>query len=335
MSRAVVQRPTARRAPCARRRLRRPVLAAHRPPGPRGSRLLRARYRTDHAGRTSRRRDPLALVLSGGPASVYADGAPRIPGRARARRPHARHLLRHAAPGPSWAARSTARPSRVRPDGARAERESALFTGLPTSSPLDEPPRLGRPLRRGPASSPRPRRADRGVRGPRAAALRRPVPPGGRAHAARAGGPQELPLPRRRRAARLDGRSRDRGGDGAHPRPGRRRAACSAPSPAASTRRWPRCCAQGGRRPAHLRLRRPRAAPQGRAEQVVETFGATSTSRSRTGRARALPRAARGGDRPRGEAALDRRGVHPRLRGGGAHGSARSASSSRGRSTRM
>ena len=40
--------------------------------------------------------------------------------------------------------------------------------------------------------------ADRGVRGARARPLRRPVPPRGRAHAARAGRPEELPLRRRR-----------------------------------------------------------------------------------------------------------------------------------------
>ena len=39
-------------------------------------------------------------ILSGGPASVYADGAPGgRPRHLRARRPGARHLLRHAAHG--------------------------------------------------------------------------------------------------------------------------------------------------------------------------------------------------------------------------------------------
>ena len=44
------------------------------------------------------RRKPQGLILSGGPASVYADGrAEARPGAARARDPGARHLLRHAA----------------------------------------------------------------------------------------------------------------------------------------------------------------------------------------------------------------------------------------------
>ena len=46
-------------------------------------------------------RAPRALVLSGGPASVYAEGAPAAAhGAARARDPGAGHLLRDAADGP-------------------------------------------------------------------------------------------------------------------------------------------------------------------------------------------------------------------------------------------
>ena len=101
---------------------------------------------------------------------------------------------------------------------------------------------------------------------PGARPLRRPVPPRGRAHAARAGGAEELPLRRRRRAADLDGRGRDRGAGRADPGAGR-------PRPRAlralrrrrlGGRRAAR--AQGGRRPAHLRLRRPRPAAQGRGD---------------------------------------------------------------------
>ena len=48
-----------------------------------------------------RARNPVALVLSGGPASVYADGAPLAdPAIFELGVPDARHLLRHAAHGP-------------------------------------------------------------------------------------------------------------------------------------------------------------------------------------------------------------------------------------------
>ena len=80
-------------------------------------------------------RDPLALVLSGGPASVYADGAPKVdPGIFELGDADARHLLRHAADGAGArrarssgpASRSSARPS-SRP------RASELFANLPPS----------------------------------------------------------------------------------------------------------------------------------------------------------------------------------------------------------
>ena len=44
-----------------------------------------------------RRRRPKGLILSGGPASVYAEGAPRLdPALLELGHPGARHLLRHA-----------------------------------------------------------------------------------------------------------------------------------------------------------------------------------------------------------------------------------------------
>ena len=56
-------------------------------------------------------KNPYGLILSGGPASIYAEGAPRLdPRAARARDPGARHLLRHAGHG----ARRSAATSRAR-----------------------------------------------------------------------------------------------------------------------------------------------------------------------------------------------------------------------------
>ena len=88
---------------------------------------------------------PRALVLSGGPASVYADGAPELRDRAaRARDPGARHLLRDAGDGPG-----ARRPGRGRREGefGRTELElrdggGRLLAGLPgRAAVLDEPPR--------------------------------------------------------------------------------------------------------------------------------------------------------------------------------------------------
>ena len=65
------------RAAGARRRLRRPVLAADRAARARG------RVYSELVGHTiarggAPRRNPAALILSGGPASVYAEGAPQV-----------------------------------------------------------------------------------------------------------------------------------------------------------------------------------------------------------------------------------------------------------------
>ena len=73
----------------------------------------------------------------------------------------------------------------------------------------------------------------------------------------------------------------------------------------------------GGRRPADLRLRRSRAEPGGRARSGRGDVRAAlpRAARAREGRG-PVPREARRGDRSRGQAQGDRRGVHPRVRGG-------------------
>ncbi len=97
-------------------------------------------------------------------------------------------------------------------------------------------------------------------------------------------------------------------------------------------RRAPR--ASRRRRPAHVRLRRPRLEPRGGA---ASGRGDVRSPLRRAARAREgrgpLPREARGRHRPRAEAPGDRRGVHPRLRGGRAGAPRTPASSSRGRCT--
>ncbi len=129
--------------------------------------------------------------------------------------------------------------------------------------------------------------ADRRLRGPGATAVRRPVPSGGRAHAARSGDPEELPVRGRRRASDLDAGGRHRGAGRAHPRGGRLRARALRALGRRRLRGRRAARAQGGRRPAHLRLRRPRASARerGRAGRR-DVRRATSACRSSTCRRR-------------------------------------------------
>ena len=258
-------------------------------------------------------------------------------GALRARHPHARHLLRRSADGAR--ARRRGRANRrlgVREDGARRRLGRALQRAAAAADRLDEPSRHGH---RAAA-----RRHDHGtlrldargrLRGSGQAALRRPVPPGGRPHAVRAGRAEELPLRDRGCAAGLDAGRRDRGAGGADPRPGR----LGARPLRALRRRRLRCRRaarpQGGRRSAHVRLRRPRlhALERGRAGGGDVRRPLPGPARARSG-AGPLPRPARGDRRAGGEAptgsARSSSASSRRRRAS----SATSGSSSRGRSTR-
>ena len=82
-------------------RLRRPVLAADRAADPRMRRLLPSCCRSTTPVEEIREREPKALVLSGGPASVYEPGAPPFPTQLLdLEHPDAGHLLRDAGDGP-------------------------------------------------------------------------------------------------------------------------------------------------------------------------------------------------------------------------------------------
>ena len=122
----------------------------------------------------------------------------------------------------------------------------------------------------------------------------------------------------RRLPAHLDDGQHRRGADRAHPRADRR----LRPGDLRAVRRR-RLGGRRGRRtacdrgPAHLRLRRPRAAAQGRGRAGRARLRRRHRRRpARRGRREALPRRARGGQRPRGEAQDHRPRVHPGLRGG-------------------
>ncbi len=168
-----------------------------------------------------------------------------------------------------------------------------------------------------------------------ARAVRDPVPPRGRAHPLRHPDPRDLPPRRLRLRHGLERRLGGRGADRAHPRAGRRRArdlrplrrgrllGCGAADP---SRR---------RRPAHLRLRRPRHDAQergqpGRGRLPRPVQGAAGRRRRRG----ALPRPAGRRHRPRGASARSSARSSSASSRSRPSASATRATSSRARSTR-
>ena len=284
------------------------------------------------------RRRPKGVILSGGPASVYERR--RAAARARAagaRRPGARHLLRDAAAG-----------ARARRDrrGGRGGGVRTLAADGPRARPaarrdprgadlLDVSPRHGV---RGAAGVRRARLLDGlaggRVRVGRARRLRDPVPPRGRPHPVRPAGADELPQGRLRLRAELEPELGDRGADRADPRAGRRRPGDLRALGRGRLERRGAARAPRDRRPADVRVRRPRPDAQERGRAGDRRVPRPLPRPAGCGRRRrALPGAAEGRERSGGEAQADRQRVHPRVRGGGRRSSTTSSSSSRGRCT--
>ena len=228
-----------------RRRLRRPVRPADRPPGPRGARLQRDRAPHDHRGRAGRARPGRADLqrrAQVGPRRRAPRHRPRA-STTSASRSSASATAPSSSPAtsaarwPAPAGASTAAPT------SRSSAPGVLFGGgQPTHqqvwmSHFDSITARARRLHGHRLDR---RRAGGRDRARRAAHLRRAVPPRGRAHAARPGGARALPLRRLRlpRPTWTMGSVIDAAGRG-RSAPRSATAGSSARCPAASTRRWP------------------------------------------------------------------------------------------------
>ena len=154
---------------------------------------------------------------------------------------------------------------------------------------------------------------------PRAPALRAAVPPRGRAHRPRQRGLRPLPHRRVRVPAGLDPRLHHRAAGGRRAGPGGHRPGAVRAERRRRLGRGGGPGAQGGRRPAHLCLRRhrPHALGRGRPGRGHLPAPVQGRPRPREG-GRPLLRRAGGRHRPRAQAQDHRRAVHPDLRGGGA-----------------
>ena len=302
------------RAACARRRST--------------ARFTRARSRSTR----SRAKAPRAIILSGGPSSVYEEGAPQHrQAHLRARRPDPRHLLRHAARrAPARRQGRARRQARVRPREADASTSPrASSTASRGSESLEVWMSHGdRVVSMPPGFETRRHVRQHAVlrgRERRAQDLRRPVPPRGRAHAARQRRPRVVPLRGRRPHADLDAelvhRRRHQGREGPR-RPERARDLRALRRRRLVGRGG--ALPQGARRPPHVHLRRQRPAPAGRVRagrRDVPRDVPPEPRRRR--RARALPLRAAGRHRPRAEAQDHRPRLHRGLRRRGEEGRGR------------
>ena len=175
---------------------------------------------------------PKAVILSGGPESVTDRRLAARPARPlRRRRAGLRHLLRPAGDGGAARRRGRGRaPCGVRPrrdrDPAPTARSSSGVWHVGEKYPVwmshgDRVTKLPDGFETLAVSR---ERALRGRRGRGPPVLRRAVPPGGRAYAARRAAHPQLRARHRRLPRRLDHGGLPGGGDRAHPRAGRQAA---------------------------------------------------------------------------------------------------------------
>ena len=285
------------------------------------------------------RRKPKGVILSGGPASVYEPGAPALD----------RELLELGIPvlGICYGMQLIARELGGRVEGAEVGEFGRSQLAVSRAGPAaggDAAPSRRAGCRTATRCSPR-RRGSRALASSTASPvaafesvrprdLRDPVPPGGRPHALRTAGPDELPGGRLRLRAELERELGDRGSDRADPRTGGRRAGDLRPIRRRRLERRRAARPPRDRRPADMRVRRPRPDAQERGRpggrRLPRPLPRAAGGGRRLG---SLPGEARRRDRPRGEAQADRRRVHPRVRGGGREAGGASTSSSRGRCT--
>ena len=287
-----------------------------------------------------RARKPRALVLSGGPASVYETGRPgAAPRAARARHSGARHLLRHAGDGPRASAAGSRAPRRAssaapsspdgrrRPAARRAARQQQCWMSHRDS--VFEPPPGFTALAASPGS---PVAACENVEAGLYGIQFHPEvvhTPHGQEILDRF--LRDVAGCRERWTMRLGDHEqveliREQVGDGG--------VICGL-SGGVDSATAAALVHRADRRAAHLRARRPRSAAQGRGRagrhQLPRGPRDQADPRRRRG---AIPRQARRRGRSGDEAQDHRRRVHPGLRGGGAASFPTSATSFRGRSTR-
>ena len=260
-------RARGRRRRGRRPRLRRPVLAADRAPRARVRRVLRAAAapRRRRGGPPAQPEGPDPLRRPG--LGVRAGRAAAGPGAARARDPRARHLLRHAGAGAHARRPGRGRRGRrVRPlaaDGRRARagcwpaRRPSSRAGCRTATRSTSRRRLHR-------AGELDRVAGRGARGRRARPLRHPVPPRGRPHALRPAGADDVPRGDLRLRAHVEPGVDHRRAGRRDPRPGRRRPRDLRALRRRGLERRRAARAPRDRRPADVRVRRPRADAQER-----------------------------------------------------------------------